>query len=59
LSQSEFRPSRAGLRLRGTAIRPSRRYGEGLGEDVRRAYRRVMALMDKIKKWLGMGKKKA
>jgi len=24
-----------------------------------RAYSRTMALMDKIKKWLGMGKKKA
>jgi molybdopterin synthase catalytic subunit len=32
---------------------------QGLGEHRRAAYSRAMELMDKIKKWLGMGKKKA
>ena len=32
--------------------------GRGLVANDEAAYSRAMALMDKIKKWLGMGKKK-
>jgi hypothetical protein len=52
-------PSAAAFDPHEYAVDHGGKLPRSLAKTLSRAYSRIMALMDKIKKWLGMGKKKA